>query len=62
MIFKLMSNSLGIRFLNPTQTPTQNLKSRFSMFTSQEIGSRLVSLEMIFEAQQSSAQAIQIQV
>ena len=34
----------------PTQTPTQKLKSVFSMFASQEIASSLVSLEKIFEA------------
>ena len=45
----------------PTQTPTQKFKSEFWIFSSQEIGSILVSLEMIFEALQSS-QAIQIQV
>ena len=34
----------------PTQTPTQKLKSGFLRFSSQEIGSSLPSLEMIFEA------------
>ena len=37
----------------PTQTPTQKLKIGFSMFSSQEIGSGLVSFEMIFETLQS---------
>ena len=36
-----------------TQTPTQNFKSRFRIFSSQEIGSSLVLLKMIFEALQS---------
>ena len=37
----------------PSQTPTQMLKSGFSMFSTQEIGSRLVSFQIIFEALQS---------
>ena len=37
----------------PTQTPTQTIKSGFAAFSSQEIGSSLVSLEIIFEAPQS---------
>ena len=37
----------------PTQTPTQKLKSGFLRFSSQEIGSSLLSLEVIFEALQS---------
>ena len=37
----------------PTQTPTQKFKIGFSMFSSQEIGSGLVSFQMIFEALQS---------
>ena len=37
----------------PTQTPTRKSKIRFSMFSSQEIGSGLVSFQMIFEALQS---------
>ena len=37
----------------PTQTPTQKFKIEFSMSSSQEIGSGLVSFEMIFEALQS---------
>ena len=35
-----------------TQTPTQKLKTKFLMLRSQEIGSSLVSFEMIFEALQ----------
>ena len=35
------------------QTPTQKLKIGFSIFRSLEIGSSLVSLEMIFAALQS---------
>ena len=34
----------------PTQTPTQMLKSVFSMISFQEIGPILVSFQMIFEA------------
>ena len=45
------SNIQVLKF--PTQTPTQNSKIWFPAFSSQEIGSRLVSLEMIFEALQS---------
>ena len=37
----------------PTQTPTQMLKRGCSIFSSQGIGSRLVSFQMIFEALQS---------
>ena len=37
----------------PTQTPTQIRESGISMFSSQEIGSSLISLKMIFEALQS---------
>ena len=37
----------------PTQTPTQMLKSGFLIFRTQEIGSSLVSFQMIFEALQS---------
>ena len=37
----------------PTQTPTQKLKTGFLIFSSQEIGSGLVSFKMIFEALQS---------
>ena len=33
-----------------TQTPTQKFKSRFTIFNSQEIGSNLLSLKLIFEA------------
>ena len=33
-----------------TQTPTQMLKSGFSVLSSQEIGSRLISFQMIFES------------
>jgi len=40
----------------PTQTPTQKLISEFSIFSSKEIGSSLVSLEM------STTWAIQILV
>ena len=36
----------------PTQTPTHKLKSRFSTLSSQEICSRSVSFEMIFQALQ----------
>ena len=36
----------------PTQTPTQKLKIEFSIFITQEIGSVLVSFEMIFQALQ----------
>ena len=36
-----------------TQTPTQNLKSGFSMLSSKENGSILISFERIFEALQS---------
>ena len=44
---------LGHKFARgcpPTQTPTQKLKSRFLKFSSQEIGSSLISLQMIFWA------------
>ena len=41
--------SLGI----PTQTPTQMLKSVFSMFSSQEIKANLVSFQIIFETLKS---------
>ena len=34
----------------PTPTPTQKFKNGFSILSSQEIGSSLVSLEMIFQA------------
>ena len=37
----------------PSQTPTQMLKSGFSMFSTQEIGSSLVSFQIIFEFLQS---------
>jgi len=37
----------------PSQTPTQTVKRRFPAFCSQEIGSSLVSFQMIFEALQS---------
>ena len=36
----------------PTQTPTQNIKSVYSVFSSQEMSSSLISFEMIFEALQ----------
>ena len=36
-----------------TQTPTQKFKIKFSIFSSHEIGSSLVLLEIIFEALQS---------
>ena len=42
-----------VEWCPPSQTPTQNLKIWFSMFGSQEIGSALVSFQMIFEALQS---------
>ena len=47
---------LGHKFARgcpPTQTPTQKLKSGFLKFISQEIGSSLVLLQMIFGALQS---------
>ena len=37
----------------PTQPPTQKFKIRFSLFSSQEIGSSLISFQMIFKAPQS---------
>ena len=37
----------------PTQTPTQKSKNEFSIFPSKEIGSSLVSFQMIFDALQS---------
>ena len=37
----------------PTQTPTQKIKSRFTIFSSQENDPSLVSLKMIFETLQS---------
>ena len=37
----------------PTQTPTQMLKRWFSIFSTQGIGSSLVSFQIIFEALQS---------
>ena len=42
----------GIRGCLPTHAPTQKLKSRFSTFSSQGIGSRLVSFRMILKALQ----------
>ena len=39
--------------LDHAQTPTQKFKYEFSIFNSQEIGSSLISFEMIFEALQS---------
>jgi len=42
-----------VRGYSPTQTPTQKFKIRFSIFSSQEIVSSLVPLEMIFQALQS---------
>ena len=36
--------------LSHTPTPTQKFKNGFSIFSSQEIGSSLVPLEMIFQA------------
>ena len=39
----------------PTQTPTQKLKSGFSMLSSQRTGLSLISFELIFEALQSEA-------
>ena len=39
-----------------------NAKTVFSVFSSQEIGANLVSFQMVFEALQSSAQAILIYV
>ena len=42
----------------PTQTPTQMLKSGFSMFSSQEIGSSFLSSQMIFEALYSDSSFI----
>ena len=41
------------------KTPTQMLKSGFSIFSRQEIGLSLVALQMIFEALQSQANQIQ---
>ena len=43
-------------FDKPTQTPTQKLKKGFVIFNFQEIGSSLISFEMIFEALESEAQ------
>ena len=37
----------------PPKTPTQKLKSGFQAFSSQEIGSSLISFQMILEARQS---------
>ena len=37
----------------PTETPTQKFKIEFSIFTSQDIDSSLVSFQMIFQALQS---------
>ena len=45
-------NSIYRRY-SASQTPTQKFKIRFSMLSSQEIGSSLVTLKMIFGAQQS---------
>ena len=39
--------------LPSTQTPTQMLKIRFSMFITQENGLKMVSFKIIFEALQS---------
>ena len=50
-IFGLCGNF--VRWCPPTQTPTQKLDIGFSMFSYQEIGPRLVSFQMIFEALQS---------
>ena len=44
---------VSFSFKTTTQTPTQKLKSGFLMFSSQEIGSSSVSLEIIFQALQS---------
>ena len=48
IIYKLYANFVGQ--CPPTPTPTQKFKNVFSIFSSQEIGSSLVSLEMIFRA------------
>ena len=45
----------------PTSTPTQKFKNEFSIFSSQEIDSSLVSLEMIFEAPHSELFRFKIQ-
>ena len=45
--------SKDVEFDKFTQTPTQKLKKGFWIFSYQEIGSSLISLEMIFEALQS---------
>ena len=42
-----------VEWCQPTQTPTQKLKRWFFRFSSQEIGSSMISLEMIFEALRS---------
>ena len=54
----LMTSLVVVGRCPPTQTPTQNLKIWFPTSSSQEIGSGLVSLEMIFQALQSEAQIL----
>ena len=44
----------------PTPTPTQKLKNEFSILSSQEIGSSLVSLELNFQALQSELKIMKI--
>ena len=48
----LMTSLVVVGRCPPTQTPRQNLKIWFLTSSSQEIGSGLVSLEMIFQALQ----------
>ena len=49
VLFQFSGNSICL----PTQKPTQMFKGSFSMSGSQEIGSRLVSFQIIFEALKS---------
>jgi len=48
--------------LKPSQTPTQKFKNRFFIITSLEIGSSLVSFQMIFQALQSEIFSFKIQL
>ena len=47
---------------SPTQTPTQMLKSVFSIFSSQETDSSSVSLKMIFQSFEKSSTVCAIRI
>ena len=52
MIPKSISENLSVKGCPPSQSPTQMFKNGLSIFFPHEIGSSLISFEMIFEAQQ----------